>query len=33
MRTITIGFSKNADDKIFSVGLQNYMNKNTITVL
>jgi len=28
MRTITIGFSKNSDNKIFSVGLQEYMNRD-----
>lgn len=28
MRTVTIGFSKNADNKIFSVGLQEYMNRD-----
>ena len=27
MRKITIGFSKNSDNKIFSVGLQDYMGK------
>lgn len=28
MRKITIGFSKNADNKIFSAGLQDYMGKD-----
>ena len=28
MRTVTIGFSKNADDKIFSIGLQSYMDRD-----